>query len=66
MKSNVLGFFRFYQYYCTNGQTYLTPDVDGSKYPEIPRLTFNDFFQRHSSDAFSTAAWNVGSNVVAP
>ncbi|KAI2670770.1 hypothetical protein CBS147355_9105 [Penicillium roqueforti] len=55
----------FYQFYCQNGQTYLTPHVDSSKYPQIPRLTFNDFFQRHSQESLSKAAWDVGSDVSA-
>ncbi|KAJ5518848.1 Short-chain dehydrogenase/reductase SDR [Penicillium expansum] len=55
----------FYKFYCTNGQTYLTPDVDASKYGVIPRLTFDEFFKHHSLESLSTAAWGVGSNVSA-
>ncbi|KAJ5726769.1 NmrA-like family protein [Penicillium malachiteum] len=53
----------FYQYYCNNGQTYLTPDVDSTQYPEIPRLTFNQFFRRVPQESLTNAAWSVGSNV---
>ncbi|KAJ5375263.1 NmrA-like family protein [Penicillium concentricum] len=54
---------QFYKFYCTNGQAYLTPDVDASKYREIPRLTFDEFFKHHSPESLSTAAWGVGLNI---
>ncbi|KAH2481409.1 hypothetical protein KXW70_009096, partial [Aspergillus fumigatus] len=52
----------FYQYYCNNGQAYLTPEIDPSEHPELPRLGFADFFERHSQQSLSTAAWGVGSD----
>ncbi|KAJ5504569.1 Short-chain dehydrogenase/reductase SDR [Penicillium fimorum] len=55
----------FHKFYCTNGQAYLAPDVDASKYREIPQLTFDEFFKQHSPESLSTAAWGAGSKVSA-
>lgn len=54
---------RFYQYYCTNGQTYLKKDLDNSKYPDISPVTFKGFLQTHNMEALSDAYRNAGSDV---
>jgi hypothetical protein len=55
--------FRFYQYYCTNGQTYLKKQLDNSKYPQITPVTFKDFLQAHKMEDLADAYNNAGSSV---
>lgn len=54
---------RFYQFYCTNGQTYLKKDLDNSKYPEVIPVTFKKFLQTHQMGELSAAYQNAGSDV---
>jgi len=58
-----LAAFRFYQYYCINGQTYLKKDLDNFKYPEISPVTFKGFLQAHKIEDLSDAYQNAGSEV---
>lgn len=37
--------------------------MDASKYLEIPRLTFDDFFQHHSQEGLSNGAPVSSSNI---
>ncbi|KAE8153930.1 nmrA-like family protein [Aspergillus avenaceus] len=53
----------FYQYYCTNGQTYLKKDLDNSKYPDITPVTFKGFLQAHKMEDLADAYQNAGSGV---
>ncbi|KAH7356202.1 hypothetical protein BKA66DRAFT_473741 [Pyrenochaeta sp. MPI-SDFR-AT-0127] len=42
--SNIYAYLAmFYQYYCTNGQTYLKKDLDNKRYPQVKPTTFKDF-----------------------
>ncbi|KAL4815712.1 hypothetical protein BDW67DRAFT_191354 [Aspergillus spinulosporus] len=52
----------FYQYYCTNGQTYLKPELDNRKYPEVTPVTFKKFLQDHPMDTLGDAYQNAGSD----
>lgn len=54
---------RFYQYYCTNGQTYLKKDLDNSKYPEITPVTFKGFLKAQNMEGLADAYQNAGSAV---
>ncbi|KAJ5875438.1 nmrA-like family protein [Penicillium subrubescens] len=53
----------FYQYYCTNGQTYLKKELDNSKYPQITPVTFKDFLQAHKMEDLADAYSNAGSSI---
>ncbi|KAH8649557.1 hypothetical protein BGZ61DRAFT_546897 [Ilyonectria robusta] len=53
----------FYQYYCTNGQTYLEVDIDHPRYPELKRVTFEDFLKKHPIEELSGASQAVASNI---
>ncbi|KAF1998823.1 nmrA-like family protein [Amniculicola lignicola CBS 123094] len=53
----------FYQYYCTNGQTYLEDSNGNTRYPDIKAVTFEDYLRTHKMEELSTAAWAVGSDV---
>ncbi|KAJ5431414.1 hypothetical protein N7445_009146 [Penicillium cf. griseofulvum] len=62
--SNIFAYLAmFYQYYCTNGQTYLKKDLDNSRYPDITPTTFKKFFQSHKLEELANAYQNAGSNV---
>ncbi|KAJ6133790.1 nmrA-like family protein [Penicillium sp. IBT 18751x] len=62
--SNIYAYIAmFYQYYCTNGQTYLKKDLDNSKYPEISPITFKGFLQAHKMEDLADAYQNAGSDV---
>ncbi|KAI0168334.1 nmrA-like family protein [Pestalotiopsis sp. NC0098] len=43
----------FYQFYCTNGQTYLKQDLDNSRYPHVKPVTFKSFMQSRAMEALS-------------
>ncbi|OAA75565.1 NmrA-like family protein [Akanthomyces lecanii RCEF 1005] len=45
----------FYQYYCTNGQTYLKQDLDNKKYANIEPTTFRGFMSSHEMDKLGNA-----------
>ncbi|KAL1640201.1 hypothetical protein SLS58_007152 [Diplodia intermedia] len=38
----------FFMYYWINGQTYVGPEVDNAKYPEIKSVTWEDFMRSHA------------------
>ncbi|KAJ9396413.1 hypothetical protein DTO282F9_6711 [Paecilomyces variotii] len=62
--ANVLSYLNlFYQYYCTNGQTYLDIDMENRRYPHVKRVTFEDFMRSHSVDELSTAMEKVGMGI---
>lgn len=54
---------RFYQYYCTNGQTYLKQELDNCKYPKVEPVTFKGFLQAHNMEDLADAYQNAGSTV---
>ncbi|KPM43776.1 hypothetical protein AK830_g2805 [Neonectria ditissima] len=56
----------FYQYYCTNGQTYLDGAIDRPRYPELKRVTFEDFLKSHSIEELSDASQAVASDQDSP
>ncbi|KAJ5674765.1 nmrA-like family protein [Penicillium maclennaniae] len=61
--SNIYAYLAmFYQFYCTNGQTYLKKDLDNSKYPEVVPVTFKKFLQTHQMGELSATYQNAGSN----
>ncbi|RAH63878.1 NAD(P)-binding protein [Aspergillus aculeatinus CBS 121060] len=61
--SNIYAYLAlFYQYYCTNGQTYLKPELDNSRYPSVKPMTFRQFLQSHSIDSLSDSYQNAGSD----
>ncbi|KAK6219013.1 hypothetical protein LQW54_002515 [Pestalotiopsis sp. IQ-011] len=43
----------FYQYYCTNGQTYLKQDLDNSRYPHVKLVMFKSFMPSRRMEALS-------------
>ncbi|PKY04959.1 NAD(P)-binding protein [Aspergillus campestris IBT 28561] len=62
--SNIFAYLAmFYQYYCTNGQAYLKPELDNRKYPEITPVTFKKFLQDHKMEELSDSYQNAGSDV---
>ncbi|KAJ5635468.1 nmrA-like family protein [Penicillium longicatenatum] len=61
--SNIFAYIAmFYQYYCTNGQTYLKKDLDNSKYFSITPVTFKGFLQAHKIEELADAYQNAGSS----
>ncbi|KAH7111173.1 NmrA family protein-like protein [Dactylonectria estremocensis] len=52
-----------HKYYCTNGQTYLDVDIDQTRYPELKRVTFEDFLKKHSIEELPGASQGVASNI---
>ncbi|KAL4997172.1 hypothetical protein BDV10DRAFT_186536 [Aspergillus recurvatus] len=62
--SNIFAYLAmFYQYYCTNGQAYLKPELDNRKYPEVNPVSFKEFLQGHQMEELSDAYQNAGSDV---
>jgi hypothetical protein len=53
----------FYQYYCTNGQAYLDGAIEHPRYPQLKRVTFEDFLKSHSIKDLSNASQAAASNV---
>ncbi|OMP84326.1 hypothetical protein BK809_0000333 [Diplodia seriata] len=49
----------FYMYYCINGQTYLGPEVDNAKYPEIKPVSWEDFMRSHALEQLPAAYRNL-------
>ncbi|KAF2847922.1 nmrA-like family protein [Plenodomus tracheiphilus IPT5] len=45
----------FYQYYCTNGQTYLSKNLDNAKYLQVEPVTFKKFMQSHTLEELAGA-----------
>ncbi|OJJ60383.1 hypothetical protein ASPSYDRAFT_86974 [Aspergillus sydowii CBS 593.65] len=61
--SNIFAYIAmFYQYYCTNGQTYLKLDLDNHKYPDITPVTFKQFLQSYKPEELSNAHQNAGAD----
>ncbi|KAL4919601.1 hypothetical protein BDW62DRAFT_216761 [Aspergillus aurantiobrunneus] len=59
--SNIFAYIAmFYQNYCTNGQTYLKPDLDNRKYPDVTPITFKKFLESHRLEDLSDAYQNAG------
>ncbi|KAJ3532623.1 hypothetical protein NM208_g8361 [Fusarium decemcellulare] len=50
----------FYQYYCTNGQTYLKEELDNVKYPDVKPVTFKQFLQSYKIEELSTTYRGLG------
>ncbi|KAE8141843.1 nmrA-like family protein [Aspergillus pseudotamarii] len=62
--SNIFAYLAsFYQYYCTNGQTYLKKELDNVKYPQVKPATFQSFMQSHTPQGLSDSYQNAGSCV---
>ncbi|KAI0415242.1 nmrA-like family protein [Xylaria grammica] len=60
--SNIYGYLAlFYQYYCTNGQTYLKKDLHNTQYPDVKPVTFKAFMQSRTPRGLSGAYENPGS-----
>jgi hypothetical protein len=49
----------FFTYYWINGQTFVGPDLDNSRFPEVKPVTWEDFFQAHSLEQLSGAYTNL-------
>ncbi|KAL5366595.1 hypothetical protein BJX96DRAFT_161209 [Aspergillus floccosus] len=63
-QSNVFAYLAmFYQFYCTNGQTYLKPELDNGKYPGVTPVTCKKFLQCHKMGELSYAYENAGADV---
>jgi hypothetical protein len=54
---------RFYQYYCTNGQTSLGIDPEKQEHLGVKRVTFEDYLRSHSIESLATAVQSVGSTL---
>jgi hypothetical protein len=52
---------RFYNYYCSNGQTHLGRDLDNDKYPNIEPVTFEAFLGANKMEELWGARGKVGS-----
>ncbi|PYI11060.1 hypothetical protein BO78DRAFT_426108 [Aspergillus sclerotiicarbonarius CBS 121057] len=62
--SNIFAYLAlFYQYYCTNGQTYLKRDLDNDRYPQVAPVTFRGFMESRAMDQLTDAYQNAGSTV---
>ncbi|KAL4732815.1 hypothetical protein BDV11DRAFT_176334 [Aspergillus similis] len=62
-QSNIFAYIAmFYQYYCTNGQTYLKRDLDNCKYPHVTPVTFKRFLESHKLEDLSDAYQNAGAD----
>ncbi|KAF9889015.1 hypothetical protein FE257_007992 [Aspergillus nanangensis] len=62
--SNIYAYLAlFYQYYCINGQTYLKPQLDNSRYPQVKPVTFKKFMEAHQMDQLGDTYQNAGSDV---
>lgn len=54
--SNVFAWLSFfYQYYCINGQTHISNDLDNARYPDVKPQTFQDFLNTHALEELPTA-----------
>ncbi|ETS77254.1 hypothetical protein PFICI_11128 [Pestalotiopsis fici W106-1] len=53
----------FYQYYCTNGQTYLKQELDNPRYPQVSPVTFKAFMQSHNLETLNEEYQTVGTGV---
>ncbi|KAF3011740.1 hypothetical protein E8E14_010676 [Neopestalotiopsis sp. 37M] len=63
-RANVYAYMAlFYQYYCTNGQTYLKQDLDNSRYPHVSPVTFKAFMQSNKLETLNDAYQIVGTGV---
>ncbi|KAK0712216.1 hypothetical protein B0T21DRAFT_297463 [Apiosordaria backusii] len=45
----------FYQYYWLNGQTFVGPETDNAKYPEVKAETWEDFLRKRTPEELSQA-----------
>ncbi|MBE3048546.1 hypothetical protein IMZ48_39805 [Candidatus Bathyarchaeota archaeon] len=59
-EAKLTGCSRFYQYYCTNGQTYLKEPLDNGRYPNVEPVTFRTFMQSHALAELGDASQNAG------
>ncbi|KAI1472667.1 nmrA-like family protein [Daldinia caldariorum] len=53
--------FLFFQYYMINGQTFLGPENDNGKYPQVKPVTWEDYLRSVPKDQLLSAISNVGS-----
>lgn len=51
---------RSYQFYCTNGQTYLKYPLGNGKYPNVEPATFKKFMQSHDIEEMGGVNQTVG------
>lgn len=46
-------------YYWINGQTYVGPETDNAKYPDIKPISWEDFISSHTLEQLSAAYANL-------
>lgn len=51
--------FSFFMYYWINGQTYVGPETDNAKYPDIKPISWEDFISSHTLEQLSAAYANL-------
>lgn len=54
---------RFYNYYCSNGQTHLGENLDNEKYPDVRPATFKDFLRGNRLEDLWSSKGKVGADV---
>ncbi|KAI1410482.1 nmrA-like family protein [Hypoxylon sp. FL1857] len=55
--------FLFFQYYMINGQTYLGPESDNDKYPQVKPVSWEDYLRSVPKDQLSGVVSKIGQNV---
>jgi hypothetical protein len=45
----------FYSYYWLNGSTFVGPEVDNARYPEVKPVTWEEFLQAHPLEQLTGA-----------
>ena len=55
--------YSFFYYYMANGQTYLGPEVDNAKYPQVKPVDWEGFMRSVPKDQLPSASSSVGQNV---
>ncbi len=45
----------FYSYYWLNGETFVGPETDNARYPEVKPVTWEEFFQAHPLEELTKA-----------